>query len=156
MGRCRVPFGGTSRYLVSNINSVHIQQLRRLQILLVDSDVYACEKVRQALGAGFTLRCASSREQAQQLLAESLPDVLVCEMVLPDCSGLDLCRQVRHSSDWQHLPIMLLTSLSTLQDKVAGFEAGADDYLVKPFDPRHLVARIRLLSRIKHLELDRG
>lgn len=51
---------------------------------------------------------------------------------------------------------MLLTNLSTLQDKVAGFEAGADDYLVKPFDARHLVARLRLLSRIKHLELDRG
>ncbi|TMD63844.1 MAG: response regulator transcription factor [Chloroflexi bacterium] len=47
---------------------------------------------------------------------------------------------------------MLLTSLTTIQDKVAGFEAGADDYVVKPFDTRHLVARIRLLSRIKRLE----
>ena len=53
----------------------------------------------------------------------------------------------------RHLPIMLLTSLTTIQDKVAGFEAGADDYVVKPFDARHLVARIRLLSRIKRLEL---
>ncbi len=51
---------------------------------------------------------------------------------------------------------MILTTLSTLQDKIAGFEAGADDYVVKPFDARHLIARIRLLSRIKRLEYDRG
>ncbi|MGH2481469.1 MAG: response regulator transcription factor, partial [Ktedonobacteraceae bacterium] len=54
-----------------------------------------------------------------------------------------------------HLPIMLLTTLATLQDKVAGFEAGADDYVVKPFDARHLLARIRLLSRIKRLEYEK-
>lgn len=150
------PPGKLQDNLVSSVNNIHVQQLRRLHILLVDSDVYACDKVRQALGAGFILRCASSREQALQLLAEALPDVLVCETALPDSTGLDLCRLVRRSSAWQHLPIMLLTGLSTLQDKIAGFEAGADDYLVKPFDPRHLVARIRLLSRIKHLELDRG
>ncbi len=142
--------------LVSSVNSVHIQQLRRLHVLLVDNDVYACEKVRQALGAGFLLSCACSLDEAQHFLAESLPDVLVCEMILPESSGLDLCRLVRRSSTWQHLPIMLLTTLSTLQDKIAAFEAGADDYLVKPFDPRHLVARIRLLSHIKRLELDRG
>jgi DNA-binding response OmpR family regulator len=141
---------------VNSVNSIHIQQLRRLHILLVDSDVHARDKVRQALGAGFILHCARSLDEAQRFLAEALPDILICEMVLPDSSGLDLCRLVRRSSLWQHLPIMLLTNLSTLQDKVAGFEAGADDYLVKPFDARHLVARLRLLSRIKHLELDRG
>lgn len=141
---------------MSTLNSVHVQQLRRLHILLVDSDTYVRDKVRQALGAGFILRCACSLDEAQHLLAEALPDVLVCEKVLPDSSGLDLCRMIRLSASWQHLPIMLLTSHSTLQDKIAGFEAGADDYLVKPFDPRHLVARLRLLSRIKHLELDRG
>lgn len=151
-----VSFWRTARYPVSTVNPVHVQQLRRLHILLVDGDDYVCEKVRQALGAGFILRCACSLGEAQHYLAEALPDVLVCEMVLPDSSGLDLCRLVRHSSSWQHLPIMLLTGHSTLQDKIAGFEAGADDYLVKPFDPRHLVARLRLLSRIKHLELDRG
>ena len=51
-----------------------------------------------------------------------------------------------------HLPIMLLTSLTTLQDKIAGFDAGADDYVVKPYDARHLMARIRLLTRMKNLE----
>ena len=57
-----------------------------------------------------------------------------------------------NTSALRRLPIMLLTSLTTFQDKVAGFDAGADDYVIKPFDTRHLMARIRLLSRIKRLE----
>lgn len=86
------------------------------------------------------------------LLQESIPDIVICEVLLGQESGLDLCRFIRSTSSLHHLPIMLLTSLTTLQDKVAGFEAGADDYVVKPFDTRHLKARIRLLIRIKHLE----
>jgi DNA-binding response OmpR family regulator len=132
------------------------QQLRRLHILLVDDDAHARAKVQQALSNGFVLRCVCSLDEAQRALEASLPDVLICEVLLPNASGLDLCHLVRGSIAWRHLPILLLTTLSTLQDKVAGFEAGADDYLVKPFDARHLVARIRLLSRIKRLEFDRG
>ncbi len=86
-------------------------------------------------------------------LETNLPDVLICEILLGQENGLDLCRSIRSTPSLCHLPIMLLTSLTTIQDKVAGFEAGADDYVVKPFDARHLVARIRLLSRIKRLEL---
>ena len=78
--------------------------------------------------------------------------MLICEVLLGHESGLELCRAIRASVALRHLPIMLLTSLTTFQDKVAGFDAGADDYVVKPFDPRHLMARIRLLSRIKRIE----
>lgn len=130
------------------------QPLRRLHILLVDSDQHAREKVQQALGSGFVIRHASSLEEARRCLEEYMPDVLVCEVVLLNASGLDLCRLVRSSLAWRHLPIMLLTTRSTLHDKIAGFEAGADDYVVKPFDIPHLQARIRLLARIKHLAAD--
>ncbi len=120
--------------------------------MLVDSNSHTRDKVQQALGNGFSLKHARSLDEARHYLAESMPDVLVCEVVLSNASGLDLCRQVRCSPSLQQLPIMLLTTLSTLQDKVIGFEAGADDYVVKPFDALHFTARIRLLSRIKHLE----
>lgn len=132
------------------------QQLRRLHILLVDSDAHIRDKVQQALGNGFVLRSARSLDEARRSLEEHPPDVLICEMLLPDASGVELCRLIRRSPALRHVPIMLLTTLSTLQDKIAGFEAGADDYVVKPFDARHLIARIRLLSRIKRLEYDRG
>ncbi|HEX6552427.1 MAG TPA: response regulator [Ktedonobacteraceae bacterium] len=129
------------------------QPLRRLHILLVDSDPIGRDRIKQALGNGFVVQCASSQAEAMGCLETNLPDVLICEILLGQENGLDLCRSIRSTLSLRHLPIMLLTSLTTIQDKVAGFEAGADDYVVKPFDARHLVARIRLLSRIKRLEL---
>jgi DNA-binding response OmpR family regulator len=119
----------------------------------VDSDPIGRDRIKQALGNGFVVQCASSLAEAMGCLETNLPDVLICEILLGQENGLDLCRSIRSTSSLRHLPIMLLTSLTTIQDKVAGFEAGADDYVVKPFDTRHLVARIRLLSRIKRLEL---
>ncbi len=122
--------------------------MRRLHILLVDSDPNACDRMQQALGSGFLLQSVVSLMEARQYLTECLPDILICEVLLGQESGLDLCRFVRRSPSLLHLPIILLTTLTTLQDKVAGFDAGADDYIVKPFDARHLAARIR-----KHLQL---
>ena len=133
--------------------SVHIsQQLRKLHILLVDTDAQICDKIQQALGNGCSLRFVHSVEEACQFLDAAPPDLLICEVALPCANGLDICRYVRRSPHLRHLPIMVLTTLATLQDKIAGFEAGADDYVVKPFDARHLHARIRLLARIKRLE----
>lgn len=108
--------------------------------------------MRQALEDEFSVRVATSLVEARQYLAEAIPDVLICEVVLGQESGLELCRFIRCTPLLAHIPIMLLTSFTTLQDKVAGFEAGADDYVVKPFDTRHLAARIRLLSRMKRLQ----
>ena len=128
------------------------QPLRRLHILFVDNDSNSRDRIQQALGSGFVVQWATSLSDARQSLEGQLPDVLICEVLLGQENGLDLCRFVRNTSSLRHLPIMLLTSLATFQDKVAGFDAGADDYVVKPFDTRHLMARIRLLSRIKRLE----
>jgi DNA-binding response OmpR family regulator len=129
-----------------------LQPLRRLHILFVDSDPVGRDKIQQALGDGFLVQSASSLSDARLYLEAQLPDVLICEVLLGQESGLEFCRYVRENAAFQHLPIMLLTSLATFQDKVAGFNAGADDYVVKPFDTRHLMARIRLLARIKRLE----
>lgn len=128
------------------------QPLRRLHILFVDADPNGRERIEQALGNSFTVQYATSVEQARHYLETQVPDMLICEVLLGHESGLELCRAIRTSMALRHLPIMLLTTLTTFQDKVAGFDAGADDYVVKPFDPRHLRARIRLLSRIKRIE----
>lgn len=109
-------------------------------------------RMQQALGDSIMLRSATTIAEARRYLTESTPDILICEVSIGSESGLELCRYIRSTPSLDTLPIMLLTSLAALQDKIAGFEAGADDYVVKPFDARHLVARIRLLSRIKRLE----
>jgi DNA-binding response OmpR family regulator len=126
--------------------------VRKLTILFVDNDYGAQARIQRALDSAFSLRCASSVEEARELLDDFMPDLLISEVAIGQESGLDLCRYVRNTPALRHIPIMLLTSLSTLSDKVAGFAAGTDDYVVKPFDAHHLQARIRLLFRIKRLE----
>ncbi len=128
------------------------QELRRLHILLVDSDSNAREKLQHALESGFIVYSVASMAEAKASLETFTPDILITEVMVGQESGLDLCRSIRKNSSLNHLPIMVLTSFTTLQDKVAGFDAGADDYVVKPFDAHHLNARIRLLARIKRLE----
>ncbi len=129
-----------------------LQRLRRLHVLLVDDDPGACDKIQQALGSGFLLHNARSLIEARQHLLKYIPDIVICEVLLGQESGLELCRLIRNTPSLRHLPIMLLSIQTTIQDKIAGFDAGADDYVVKPFDARHLVARIRLLARMKGLE----
>jgi len=129
-----------------------LQRLRKLHILLVDDDPDACNRIQQALGSDFHLHHAHSLIEARQHLKEYIPDLVICEVLLGKESGLELCRFIRNTPSLHYLPIMLLTSLTTLQDKIAGFDAGADDYVIKPYDARHLMARIRLLARMKNLE----
>jgi len=119
---------------------------------MVDSDPGAVEKMERALGEGFILLCATSVKEAKQYLQDYSLDIMICEVRLGQESGLDLCRHARSIPSFQHLPIMLLTSHATLPDKVAGFNAGADDYVVKPYDARQIMARIRLLVRLKRLQ----
>lgn len=127
--------------------------MRRLTILFVDSDLNTHTRMQLALQNGCTLCFAFSVAEAKQFLEVALPDILISDVVLRGQeNGLDLCRYIRSRPGLQNLPIMLLTSLDTLQDKIAGFDAGTDDYVVKPFDTRHLLARIRLLARIKRIQ----
>lgn len=128
------------------------QVLRQLHVLLVDSDANAREKMQNSWEHSFAVQCVASMAEAKASLETFTPDILITEVIVGQESGLDLCRLVRNTSSLNHLPIMLLTAFTTLQDKVAGFDAGADDYVVKPFDAYHLKARIRLLARIKRLE----
>ncbi len=126
--------------------------LRRLQVLVVESDVGSRERIQQTLVKDYLVQCATTLSEAWVQLETHPPDILISELVVGKESGLDLCRAIRELPSLQHLPIMLLTSLATIHDKVSGFEAGADDYVVKPYDTRQLLARIRLLARMKRLE----
>ena len=106
-----------------------METFRRLYALLVDPDPGACMRIQQALDESILLRTVTTIAEARRCLAESLPDVLICEVRIGSESGLELCRYIRSTPSLEALPIMLLTSLAALQDKIAGFEAGADDYV---------------------------
>ena len=115
-------------------------------LLIVDDDAELSEMlVRLLHGEGWIAQCALSAAQAEQLMAVSLPEVVLLDVMLPDASGMDLCRRWR--SAHPELGILMLTARGDPFDRVLGLELGADDYLPKPFEKRELVARLRALIR---------
>jgi two-component system phosphate regulon response regulator PhoB len=97
--------------------------------------------------AGHRVRRAASAEEAEAAIRAALPDVVVLDWMLPGESGLSLARRLRSDLRTKDLPILILTARAMENDKISGLEAGADDYLTKPFSPRELNARIKAVLR---------
>jgi DNA-binding response OmpR family regulator len=123
----------------------------RATVLLVEDEPAIAQGVARLLEeAGLAVTWVEDAAQARQKLELAPPDLIILDLRLPDESGLALCREVRQSSI---VPILILTALGSTSEKVAGFAAGADDYVVKPFEGAELVARVEaLLRRVGRLE----
>jgi two-component system response regulator MprA len=114
-------------------------------ILVVDDDRALREALRRALTlADYEVQVAQDGEQALELLAQAEPDAVVLDVGLPGIDGLEVCRRVRLGS---RVPILILTARDAVADRIDGLDAGADDYMVKPFDVDELKARLRALLR---------
>jgi two-component system phosphate regulon response regulator PhoB len=117
-------------------------------ILLVEDELGIQELLKLNLGqAGHQVTAANDAEDALQYLRNTLPDVILLDWMLPGMSGIDLCKRLRSDNRYQPVPIIMLTARGEEQDKVAGLDTGADDYITKPFSPRELVSRIRAVLR---------
>ncbi len=117
-------------------------------VLIVEDEPAILELVAVNLEhAGFKTLRARSAEEAGRLLGDVLPDVVLLDWMLPGQSGVALARRLRGDARTRELPIIFLTARAEEPDKVAGLEAGADDYITKPFSTKELVARIRALLR---------
>jgi two-component system response regulator RegX3 len=115
------------------------------RVLVVDDEPSVHEVVRAYLEReGFIVLSAHDGREALRLAEERRPALIVLDLMLPDVSGEEIAREVRRRSD---VPILMLTARSAEDDRVAGLELGADDYLTKPFSPRELVARIKAVLR---------
>lgn len=120
----------------------------RGKVLVVDDDVALAEMLGIVLrGEGFEPVFCSNGTDALRVFRESRPDIVLLDLMLPGKDGVDVCRLIRAESG---TPIVMLTAKSDTVDVVVGLEAGADDYIVKPFKPKELVARIR--ARIRRNE----
>lgn len=120
-------------------------------VLFVDPTPAMHEQIEQTLHGLFVLRHARTAAEAVEAIGRQRPNLIISEVDLPDGSGLELCEWVRANQATNEIPFLLLTSRSEIDDKVAGFLAGADDYVVKPIDARFFSARVRLLFRLKAL-----
>ena len=114
-------------------------------VLLVDDERSIREPLAQYLSRnGFRVTAAADAAEARTRLAGSAIDLVVLDIMMPGEDGLSLCRHIRESGD---LPVILLTAKSEETDRIIGLEMGADDYVLKPFSPRELVARIKAIFR---------
>jgi two-component system phosphate regulon response regulator PhoB len=98
--------------------------------------------------AGFDTRSALTGAEALQILeTEPLPDLVILDLMLPDIAGIELCRRMRNSSRMKVVPVLMLTAKGDETDRIAGFEAGADDYVVKPFSVKELLLRVKAILK---------
>lgn len=119
-----------------------------LTVLLVEDERDIAELVRYHVEkAGMRLVHATDGSAALRLARAEAPDVALLDLMLPGLDGLEVCRQLRNDAATRRLPIIMLTARGEEVDRVVGLELGADDYVVKPFSPRELLARIRAVLR---------
>jgi len=119
-------------------------------ILIVEDEPAIVELVSYSLReTGWEIRSAANVADAWSAIVGARPDLLLLDWMLPDQSGLRLLSRLRGDRDFQDIPVIMLTAKSMEEDKVAGLNTGADDYITKPFSPRELLARARALLRRK-------
>ena len=130
----------------------------RTPILIVEDELAIVELVSFALkAAGWEVDAVHNTADAWQYLQQKRPQVILLDWMLPDQPGLRLLSRIRGDRQFNTLPVIMLTAKSMEEDKVAGLDHGADDYITKPFSPRELVARIKAVIRRKtpeHAELE--
>ncbi len=120
----------------------------RQKVLVVEDEADIRELLRYNLAQeGFTVEEAADGAEALDRIGRRAPDLLVLDLMLPQMSGLEICRRMRSNPETAKLPILVVTAKSAEVDRILGLEMGADDYVVKPFSPREVVARVKALLR---------
>lgn len=127
------------------------------KILLIEDEAAIREMTAMALvRAGYQVSEAEDGYQAEQVLSEGVPDLILLDWMLPSSSGIELARRFRRDEYTREVPIIMLTARSEEDDRIRGLESGADDYVTKPFSPRELIARIKAVMRRSSPDQDEG
>ena len=118
------------------------------KVLVVEDEAAIREMLAFNLArAGYEVLAAATGVEARTSIVDQYPDVVLMDWMLPDISGLELTRQLKRDPDTREIPVIMLTARAQEDDRVAGLEGGADDYITKPFSPRELLARIKAVLR---------
>ena len=120
----------------------------RDRVLVVEDEKDVRELLRLNLkGGGFDVLEAQNGAEGLAIAKAELPSVVILDLMMPEMNGMEVCRALRRNPATSRIPILMLTAKSTEEDKVAGLEVGADDYVTKPFSPRELLLRVRAVAR---------
>jgi DNA-binding response OmpR family regulator len=139
--------------------------MKKIVLIEDDSDLYSLIQYNLEK-EGFTMAGAQTGKGAIELCRRERPDVIILDIMLPDSDGLEICRAIRNHSELAPVPVIFLTARASETDRIVGLELGANDYIVKPFFIRELIARIKIhfrgqppatkILRSRDLELDRA
>src|SRR6476469_7058478 len=122
------------------------------KILIVDDEPFNLDLLEQELGEyDYVIERAADGIEALEKTQSFAPDVILLDYMMPRMNGLEVVKQLRATPEHQGIPVILLTAKATQEDKVAGLDAGADDYVTKPFDSFELLARVRAMMRLKEM-----
>ncbi len=123
------------------------------RILIVDDEPTIVELLEEHLQTeGYDTVHAYSGEEALQVFDRFVPDLVILDLMLPGMDGYEVCRVMQNDARLNHIPVIMLTALSSMPNRVRGYERGADDYIIKPFDPDDLSVRVR--AQLHHLYHD--
>ncbi len=125
---------------------------KRPKILLVDDIIINLELQKVYLqDSGYDVIIAMDGEEALQKVYDEKPDLILLDVMMPKRNGFEVCRILKNNQDTRFIPVIMVTALKDVEDKINGIEAGADDFISKPFNKTELMARVRSLLRIKFL-----
>ena len=120
----------------------------KMRILIVEDDPALIELLKYNIEAeGFETTIVDDGDNAMAAIEDEQPDLIVLDWMLPNTSGIEICRQIRQNQSSKELPVIMLTARNEEADRIRGLKTGADDYVVKPFSPKELLARIDALMR---------
>src|SRR5580692_7624727 len=128
--------------------------MRKERILIIDDDPDIRDVLDLSLSEHYTIIAAVNGKEGLEMVKTKNPDLIITDYNMPVMNGPEFCRQLRHDILLRHLPVIMLTGKGEVKDMVAGIESGADDYLVKPFEPETLPARIRMILKRTMRSLD--
>lgn len=122
------------------------------KILAVDDDPIDIENLRRLLGKDYGLHTATTGEQALHAASDFRPDIILLDNMMPGIDGAEVCRQIRADVHLRHTKIIMVSGKSMVSERIEAYRAGADDYIIKPFDKDELLAKIRVHLRLKSVE----
>ncbi len=124
------------------------------KILTIDDDPDILDVLQLTLADQYEVIQASNGQIALELVHQKTPDLIICDYVMPVMNGRDFCKALKKDILLQHIPVIMLTGKGEVKDRIGGIEAGVDDYIVKPFSPDELLARIKMILRRTSRSLD--
>lgn len=125
------------------------------QILIVEDDPLEADLLSQELADhGYKTQWAEDGEKALQLIQKSLPDLVLLDIILPKLDGFEVVKRIKANTKFRTIPVIMVTALVDMDERVKGLDSGADDYITKPFKAFELLARVRSMLRIRKMYLD--